>query len=155
MCNNGMFGGNASFITLKPNVYSATGNTMWHVQHTFASHPCYQMYIDPEIAETDYEAVVYRKLAQNEALQRAAGNPKVTFDVFWRTEEEDEIFYEYNPACASHTYKSRAEFAAGIRDPYDDAEWEKYLNELRSLKYEEYVLPIAQASYERSLAGTN
>ena len=149
----GMWGGKASFITLKDDVISQTGNTTWHEQHTFASEAYYQMYVDP--AAGDYKAEVYEKLAKNNALQRAAGNPEETFDVFWRTEEEDDIYYEYSSECSSHISKARAEFASGIRDPYDDAAWAQYLKELGQLKYQECVLDIAQASYERTLAGTN
>ena len=150
---NGMWGGTASFITLKDDIISQTGNTTWHSQHTFASEAYYQMYVDPN--KDDYKAEVYEKLAMNNALQRAAGNPEATFDVFWRTEEEDEIYYEYQAECSSHISKARAEFASGIRDPYDDAAWAQYLKELGQLHYQECVIDIAQASYERTLAGTN
>ena len=149
----GMWGGKASFITLKDDVVSQTGNTMWHTQHTFASEAYYQMYVDP--TSGDYKSEVYKKLALNNELQRAAGNPEETFDVFWRTEEEDETYYEYYSELSSHFSKCRAEFASGIRDPYDDAAWEKYLKELDQLRLQTCLLDIAQASYERNQAGTN
>ena len=61
----------------------------------------------------------------------------------------------YVSECNSHITKARAAFVSGNRDVYDDAEWEKYLKELDQLNYQRCVLDIAQASYERTLAGLN
>ena len=146
----GMFGGKASFITLQDDTFRKTNNACWHEQYTFASEAYYQMYIDAE--ENPYKAEVYKKLWQNNEIQRAVGNPEETFNIFWRTEEEDEIYYEYYSEVSSHWYKCRAEFCKGIRDPYDDAAWAQYLKELNQLRINESVLQIAQASYDRSKA---
>ena len=149
----GMWGGTARFITLNDDVLSTTSNTMWHDQHSFCSEAYYQMYVDPNAG--DYKAEVYEKLWKNNELQRAAGNPEETFDVFWRTEEEDEIYYEYSSELSTHISRARAQFVSGIRDINDDAEWEKYLNELEQLNYHDGQIAIAQASYDRTLAGLN
>ena len=151
----GMYGGTARIVRLGEWVYTGTNNQTWHTQPTVTSPVYWQKFIGAtpeEIAANELTRVTSTKLALNMDLQHAAGNPPEVFDVFYRTEEEDEIFYEYNSDLSDYIKRARAEFCVGTRDPYNDADWQSYLKDLKELHLYEAWVEIGQASYDRQKA---
>lgn len=43
----------------------------------------------------------------------------------------------------------------GTRDPHNDAAWDAYMRDRQKLHPDEIYVGLGQASYDRSLAGTN
>ncbi len=151
----GLYGGTARVVRIGEWVYTGTNNQTWHIQPTVTSPVYWQKYIgatQEEIDANKFSITTSTKLALNMELQHAAGNPPEVFDIFYRTEEEDEIFYEYNSELSSYIQKARAEFCVGTRDPYSDADWQNYLKDLESLHLYECWVEIGQASYDRQKA---
>ncbi len=92
-----------------------------------------------------------KKSATNALIQQAIGEPEEQLLVFLRTPEEDELFHEYNLDLTSVVNTAMSEFCLGIRDPYNDADWQAYLDALDKLHFERWA-ELGQASYDRQKA---
>ncbi len=65
------------------------------------------------------------------------------------TSEENEYIKQIKSDCDGFISKTRAEFCTGEKDPNDDAAWDAYLAELKTLGIDEYM-KIAQGAYDRT-----
>jgi hypothetical protein len=145
--DKGHFGGEARIEVYNQNTYIETSNETWHVQYSFCSEPYWGRYLDSE--KEAWLAEMYSDMLEMRQLYVDAGQPKEMLYIFDRTEEEEEIFQEYNSELGTHLNRSRADFIVGRRDVNDDAEWQKYLKELDSLHLNECWTEISHASYDR------
>ncbi len=142
----GMYGGDAVYVHYNDGFRM---QSRWTIDGTFSDEKNFQMYMDPNA--TDFANTYFRKAVENVQLQEAAGQPEEQLYVFLRTPEEDELFHEFNSELSSLTQTYKAQFALGRIDPNDDAEWQKYLDDLAALKFERWA-ELAQASYDRQKA---
>ena len=60
-------------------------------------------------------------------------------------------YTEANANISSYVKQARANFCNGITDPNNDADWNKYLQDLEGLGYYENWIGVAQESYDRSM----
>ncbi len=143
---NGIFGGDAEFVIY--NVGWRNGSR-WFVDCYYGDEMSMQMFVHPE--QDDYISTLYRRAAQNVLAQREVGEPAEQLQVFVRTPEENELFFEFNTELSEVVNTAKKEFALGRRDPNSDADWEAYLKDLDKLKFERWA-ELAQASYDRQKA---
>ena len=68
--------------------------------------------------------------------------------------EEVEERADFTSDLTSYISKSRANFLSGNLDPNNDADWNDYLNNLKSLKYDRWI-EIAQTAWDRENQGSN
>jgi len=141
-----MYGGDAVYVHYNDGFRQ---QARWTIDGTFSDEKNFQMYMDPNA--TDFANTYFRKAVENVKLQEAAGQPEEQMFVFLRTPEEDELFHEFNAELSSLYSATRAAFVLGRMDPNDDAEWQNYLNDLASLKFERWA-ELGQASYDRQKA---
>jgi len=143
---NGIYGGTARFVLYNRGFRD---QSRWFILCTFANEEHFQPFVDPN--KHDYANTFYKKSAENVLLQKSIGEPEDRLLVFVRTPEEDELFHEFNAELSSVYTSARSEFILGRRDPNDDAEWQKYLDDLNKLKIERWA-EIGQASFDRQQA---
>lgn len=62
--------------------------------------------------------------------------------------EEKEVVSEYQKLFKEYVLQARAEMVTGVIDPNDDAQWAKYLDELKANGLED-LLEVAQTAYDR------
>ena len=62
--------------------------------------------------------------------------------------EENERLSEIQKELTDFIKDRRAQFCTGVLDPRDDAQWQAYLDNLKALRYDEWV-EIAQTAYDR------
>ncbi len=143
---NGVLGGDARYV-----IYG-DGNRVqsrWFVTNTYIDENNLQLFVNPD--SDDYVSTIYRKAAENVRLQQSVGMPKEQLLVFLRTPEEDEQFHEYNADLSSIVNGNKAECITNIIDPADDSVWNKYLDDLKALKFELWA-EFGQNSYDRQKA---
>lgn len=68
------------------------------------------------------------------------------------TAEETQKWSDARTALTSYVNEARTLFAIGQMDPYSDADWDRYLNELNNLQYQD-ILAVDQAAYDRTYGG--
>ena len=80
--------------------------------------------------------------------KQAAGMPdEVVYSLEYNA-EENEVKSEYQKLYKEFVLQSRAQMVAGVIDPNDDAQWQKYLDELK-LNGEDELVEAAQSAYDR------
>ncbi len=144
----GNFGGDAKIKILNPVVTNQPHNVFWNRAATMTNEQYWQVLVDdsdPWVKE------MYQDLGQQIEYANEAGVPDNYFQLYDRTAEENEIFLEYNSELNELLRSSAAEFATGIRDPYDDGDWDDYVKEFQKLHVEESWIEIAQATVDRQL----
>lgn len=72
---------------------------------------------------------------------------EIVTDISYNGEEVEEIS-EYKTLLQDYVQQARAEFATGVKDPANDADWNEYLDKLEAIGLSRY-LEIAQAAYSR------
>ena len=77
-----------------------------------------------------------------------AGQPEKVFTNVAYTLEENERLAEIQKELTDFIKDRRAQFCTGVLDPRDDAQWQAYLDNLKALRYDEWV-EIAQTAYDR------
>ena len=77
-----------------------------------------------------------------------AGLPEKLFTNVAYTLEEYEKLSEFEKELTDFISDRRAQFCTGVLDPRDDAQWQAYLDNLKALRYDEWV-EIAQTAYDR------
>ncbi len=143
---NGAYGGTARFVIHNQGFRT---NCRWFYNCTYVNVKQFQIFIHP--TADDYTTTFWRKLMEDVIIQEEVGQPPEQFQVFLRTAEEEELFHEFNTELSSVIHTACKEFAMGIKDPNNDADWQEYLDELKALKFERWA-EIAQASYDRQQA---
>ena len=146
----GMVGGDAKIKLMKYDTFHQTNNETWHTQQSQCAESYYQYYLDPEV--NPFGAAVYEDWNMCYDYYMQAGQPEEMFALFYRTPEEDEIYQEYSAEISSYLSRARADFIVGRRDVSDDAEWQKYLDDLDKLNLQECWIDIAEASWARQQA---
>ena len=82
------------------------------------------------------------------ADKQAAGMPdEVVYSLVYNSEEQ-EVVSEYQKLYKDFVLESRAKMVTGIIDPNDDAQWQKYMDELK-LNGEDELVEAAQSAYDR------
>jgi len=140
---NGAYGGTARFVIHNQGFRT---NSRWFYNCTYVNVKNFQIFIHP--TADDYTSTFWRNLMEDVRIQEEIGGPPEQFQVFLRTPEEDELFHEFNAELSSIVNTARTQFAMGIMDPNDDAQWQEYLDDLKALKFERWA-ELAQASYDR------
>lgn len=120
-----------------------------------SSDECYYWQFALDLNDGSWTSTQYLKAQQQMANYDAAGLPEQVFYTMMRTDEEEAIFNDYNADLVDFVKKSRAEFCNGLMDPADDAQWQKYLDSLYGLHYQEAWFDLAQASWDRQQAYAN
>ncbi len=144
----GNFGGDAKIKILEPVDLGQPQNVLWTRAATMTNEQYWQLLVD---GSDPWTSEMYEDLGQQIEFANAAGVPDNYFQLYDRTAEENEIFLEYNSELNELLRSSIAEFATGIRDPYDDGDWDDYIKEFKKLHVEECWIEIAQATVDRQL----
>jgi len=144
---NGHLGGDATFV--RHGTHNRT-NCRWFVQQGCSMEDVWQFYVDPN--PTSFVDIQSARIAQNEIIHREVGYPEEAFLYWTRTEEQEEIFQAYNSDLDNYVTMAMAEFCTGIRDPYDDAQWNEYLKDLEDLHFTEVWVDLAQEDYDDRMA---
>mgnify|MGYP000966073868 CR=1 FL=1 len=83
------------------------------------------------------------------ALLHKGFEPQEYIKMMIYTPEEEGNIKDIRTSIEAHVKETVIDFITGNRDIYDDAEWQKYLNEFYSLKLSE-LLEVAQKAYDRT-----
>ena len=98
-------------------------------------------WLNDKAATVEAHAAVYKQVA-------AANNPAEVVDKLIYTEEESEALGNINTDVLIYVKESRAKFAIGDMDPYNDADWQKYVDTLYDMGLQTW-LDIAQGAWDR------
>ena len=101
---------------------------------------------------TSFVDIQSARIAQNEVIHREVGYPEEAFLYWTRTEEQEELFQQYNSDLDNYVTSAMAEFCTGIRDPYNDNDWAEYLTDLENLHFTEVWVDLAQEDYDDRMA---
>ncbi len=142
---NGVFGGDADWVLLNRDAK----NTKWGYPMGISSEKDPEPFAIP--GDDSYENLFYKRAASNVILQESVGSPKNELLLFPRTEEEDEIFQTYQAEYMYYVRAAKGEFCMGYKDVYDDAVWENYVKQVKSLGVDE-IIAVAQSSFDRQQA---
>ncbi len=142
----GNFGGDAKIKILEPVPNNQPHNQFLQRNAIMTNEQYWQVLVDDS---NPWTKEMYQDLGQQIENANAAGVPDNYFQLYDRTAEENEIFLEYNSELNELLRASAAEFCTGIRDPYDDGDWEDYIKEFKKLHVEESWIEIAQATVDR------
>lgn len=145
----GNFGGDAKIKIIDPVDMGLPHNQFWSRSACLTNEQYWQILID---GSDPWMEEMYEDLGQQIEYVNTAGVPDNYFQLYDRTEEEQEIFQEYSSELNDLLWTSTAEFACGIRDPYDDDDWDDYLQDFKKLHVQECWIDIAQATVDRQNA---
>ena len=143
----GNMGAEAKFVKLNPNFWAEQNNGSWHLVNSVASEEHWQYAVDYSDL-TNWDTVRATKLVEGYENYLAAGMPEEVYNFGIFTPEEFDRLADFQGDLTEYIKTNRAEFATGIKDPNDDAQWQTYLDGLNSLHLDEWI-EIAQNSYDR------
>jgi len=143
----GNLGGTAMYKCLTDDPQTYPNNITWHNYAGLDSVLFSQKEVDISDPNAYTTARYYRDL-DSIRYHEEAGQPEEVyyFGIFEGDEsvENDDLTADLD----AYIDKSRDEFCAGIMDPRDDAQWQKYLDNLDSLDYDRWV-ELNQIAYDR------
>lgn len=105
-----------------------------------------------DFTDGSWKSEQYRKAQMFLKNAEEAAKPDQIFYEMCRNDEEDAIYNECHNDLLNYVKTARAEFCNGIRNPESDADWQKYLDDLAGLKFQEAWIDVAQASWDRQQA---
>ena len=143
----GFLGGASRFRTYNPAIWNTPSNKLWYNLNCINS----TSYFNKEVDMSDATNWTTARTVQTQALLKyieEAGQPKEVFTYVVYTAEETEDRADFTSDLTSYISKSRTNFCTGILDPTSDKDWNEYLENLKSLKYDHWV-ELAQAAYDR------
>ena len=143
----GNFGGEAKIVLHGDDPHSYANNLTWAGGAYAYTREYWQFAMD--LDDGSFLSEMYSQANEMMELYNAAGMPEDVIYVVERTDEEVEVYNEHNGNLADYVKKARAEFCNGLRDPSSDADWQKYLDDLYGLGYQEAWVDIAQAYWDR------
>ena len=139
----------AGFVILNDTWSTETSDT-WHVDPIYAGATnAVAMGVAPGgtelkvIADTRSE-INWGSLFEKWEHEQPA---ELVYDLVYNS-EETEVINEYKKIYMDYVQQARAQMVTGVIDPSDDAQWEKYLKELK-LNGEDELLEAAQSAYDR------
>ena len=142
----GCLGGEARIEVINPNVLNEVNNTVWHSGGCgIASEGYWQYTLDT--SDDSWKTKLYLGLQEQIALNNAGKNAEQVMPIVERTAETDEAYTEANANLTSYVKQARANFCNGITDPTNDADWNRYLEDLEGLGYYTDWIGIAQESW--------
>lgn len=144
----GNLGGTAYYKMLTDDPQTYANNLTWHNYAGIMSSLYHQKEVDLSDPEAFTTARYYRDLDCIKYFEEA-GLPDECFYFAVYTKEETEERNEFVSDLTQYIKKARDEFSTGIRNPRDDAEWAKYLQDLEGLGYSRWI-ELAQVAYDRT-----
>ena len=105
---------------------------------------------ESEITMHKYQMFQDMKASYDKQVAEHNPDPKNICPLIVRTEDEKEVSDQYRSDCVGYISTSRSKFLAGVEgfDPNKDADWDAYLNQLKTLKVEDWI-KLSQTIYER------
>ena len=144
---SGMLGGTARIEVINDQVYSEVNNINWHNNGLgMSSEKYWQKLVDHN--DGSWTAEMYGDLQQIIKNYDEGKQPEQNLYVVERSEEDDEAYSDANADIQTYYATALAEFCNGIRNPSDDADWNKYLSDLDGLGYHDIWLAVAQKSWD-------
>lgn len=139
-----LYGENTSINVLNAKAFSA-GNQSWQRNGNQITRPDnYSKAADIATAANNVKLyasqgeAMYTKPMPEEVITKLAMNA-----------EETEIISEVEQLLKDYITQTRAEFATGVLDPNNDADWQKYLNNLETMGLADWVAAY-QSAYDRT-----
>jgi len=142
----GNMGGEATFVKLNPAFWGSQSNGSWHYIAGVGTEENWQYVMDTDL--TKWDTMRATKLLEGYDNYLEAGMPEEVYYYGIFTPEEHARLADFQSDLTEYIKTARAEFATGIKDPNDDAQWQSYLDGLNSLHLDEWI-EIAQKSYDR------
>ena len=127
--------------------WTTQNNTHWHATWTVNDYTYHEIASNGD----EWADLLNEKGKRNLQNYLDAGQPETRFTNVAYTLEEYEKLSEIQKELADFIKDRRAQFCTGVLDPRDDAAWQKYLDDLKGLRYDEWV-EIAQTAYDRMQA---
>ena len=147
-------------IRLYKDTWSTMGNDNWrNVEATILFNA--EGEGNQAVPEDEEEVRQHKYNLFNEALdnyyeQIEKVNPKEELIcplLVWPQEYKEEVPYARDD-CKSYIAKARTDFITGVMDINNDADWQKYLDQLDTLGYEQWLF-YSQAVYDSTVNGGN
>ncbi|MBQ6645144.1 MAG: extracellular solute-binding protein [Clostridia bacterium] len=113
----------------------------------YFGHMAMSYYVDTTVSSNFGAAMT----AATTVAQAPYAPEEVVYKIIY-TQEEAEATSENRANIRSYIREARTQFVAGDLDPNNDADWENYINTLKSYNYED-VLAIDRAAYARTIEG--
>lgn len=134
------YGGNAT-IRVLDNCFSVSSNQMWQNFNPFVNN----VHNDGQEWDGTITGEYLNSLGAIESMKYEPTNtiPILIFDTDEVDEANETMIY-----LDDYVKETIAKFVTGEYDPYNDADWEKYLKEYDALGLESF-LKLAQAAYDR------
>ena len=135
--------GGRAFKVLGDGVLSSQNNYTWHNNWGVNDYTYYRQLNDDEWAQERG-----RRSSENYKNYYAIGQPEKTFVYGIYSRDEQETRTEIEKDLQDYIKDRRAQFCTGLMDPRNDAQWQEYLDGLKSLRYDEWI-SLAQTAYDR------
>ncbi len=122
---------------------TSQNNFNWHMTWTANDYTYHKT-----VGADEWTTLKEEKADQNLQNYIDAGLPEKRVAELAYTQEENERLTEIRKEIVDFVKDRRAQFCTGVLDPNDDAQWQEYLDGLKSLHYDEWV-EITQTAYDR------
>ncbi len=107
-------------------------------------------YLATGVTDNPWQQKLYDLEHEYEARMLTAPQPAEIVGKLVYTADEVESVAETTTLLAQYARQARAEFATGVSDPNNDADWQAYLDKLETIGLSSF-LQIAQAAYDRAI----
>ncbi len=146
----GNLGGEAKIRLIGEPVYSTQNNANWHSTWSTYTETDNQYEIGGD-DENSWDVVRVKKYLKNYENYVAVGIPEHVVTYFNYDKEANEQVTEISKEYAAFVKDRRAQFCTGVLDPRNDADWQTYLDGLKSLRVDEYIA-LAQTANDKMIA---
>lgn len=138
--------GTESVISVvNPNAFNS-GNTTWQSNGSAITIPeNYSPILNLDDSWSGREQAL--EIDIKDACESQPKPDEVVYEIVY-TEEENEIVSEVKTPLQDYLLETRAQFATGVLDPNNDADWQTYLDTLEGLGLSKY-LGVSQTAYTR------
>ena len=135
---------------LVPGIYAGTdkNNHCWHQMRGIYNSMKMPTAISKDVDPTTYAARKNALMTSIRAAYDKVGMPDNPFQRCIYNAKEDEVIAEYQTGLKDYFAEARALFVSGVMDPNNDADWNTYLQNLKSLGLDD-VLDAVQEAYTR------
>ena len=138
--------GDPAAIHVINNVWRTQNNKCWNMVHTsIRPAGCNASEFVDDGSPTSARSALNRDCRN---YYNAAGEPAQLMGTLIYTAEEKEEVTELSTGIGDYIDEARALFVSGVMDPYNDADWQTYLDNLNTLHLDRFI-SIAQAAWTR------
>ena len=145
----GMLGGTSRIVVMDHEAHAGVNNVNWHSNTGGIRSEKYWQY-ELDANDGAWSTEMYLDLQQIVEYYENGKQPEQKLFFVEVNEEDDEAYSEADTNIKEYLKTAFAEFCNGIRNPSDDADWNKYLSDLENFGYHDTWIRVAQQTWDMS-----